>query len=57
MLPDMKTPLQTPSGSPASPDAWQRGLERIRRLSPWQRALIDPKLVEEALYGETTVIS
>lgn len=34
---------------PVDPEAWRRGLERIRQLSPWQQALIDSSIVDEAL--------
>ena len=46
----MKTPIDHTKTYPVDPEAWHRGMERIRALTPWQRALIDPALVEEALY-------
>ena len=39
---------------PVDPDAWRRGMERIRQLSPWQQALMEPQLVAEALEDEET---
>lgn len=49
----MKAPHDPTRDYPVDPEAWHRGMERIRALSPWLQVLIDPVLVEEALQGET----
>jgi len=53
----MKTPRDIKPDYSVDPEAWHRGMERIRAMSPWQQVLIDPKLVEEALYGETELFA
>ena len=53
----MKIPSNIEPDYPVDPEAWHRGMERIRALSPWLQVLIDPVLVEEALHGETEFIS
>lgn len=50
----MKVPNNMQLNYPIDPAAWARGMERIRKLAPWQQALMDPELVAEALSEDET---
>lgn len=45
----MKNPHACQAEYPVDPSAWAKHMQRIRQLSPYQQALIDPDLLREAL--------